>query len=113
MGVAHLCYRESDCCACCAGRVARAGMILRFARRFLNADVLGLLLVSIALQALTYGIASSLRNTDTQYFFWVCLLATLIAFGLSKRHGNGILASVWMIVLGILGIWILGARLAS
>lgn len=88
-------------------------MILRVARRFINADVLGLLLVSIALQALTYGIASSLRNTDTQYFFWVCLLATLIAFGLSKRHGNGVLASVWLIVLGVLGIWILGARLAS
>ncbi|HJR81261.1 MAG TPA: transglutaminase-like domain-containing protein, partial [Anaerolineales bacterium] len=111
--MANLCYRESNRGARCAGRLARAEMMLRLARWFLSADVLGMLLVSAALQALTYGIASSLPNTDTDYFFWVCLLAALIAFGLSKRLGSGILASLWMIVLGILGLWILAARLAS
>lgn len=87
--------------------------MVRLARRLLSADILEVLLVSAALQALTYGIASSLRNTDTQYFFWICLLAALIAFGLSKRIENGIQGSVWMIALGMIGIWILGARLAS
>ena len=85
----------------------------RVVNRIFSAEVMGLLLVSVALQALTSGIASSLRNTDTKYFFWVCLPGSLIAFALSKRSGNGILASVGMVVLGVLGIWVLGARLAS
>ncbi len=85
----------------------------RILRAFGSAEVIGLLLVSAALQALTYGVASSLRNTDTKFFFWICLLSAIIAFGLSKRPGNGILASVWMIVLGLSGIWILAARLTS
>lgn len=88
-------------------------MIVRIARRILSAEMLGLLLTLVALQALTYGIASSLRNTDTKYFFWVCLLAVLLAFGLSKRTGNGIIASAWVLVLGLIGVWILGARLTS
>ena len=88
-------------------------MKARILNSIVSADTIGLLLVAAALQALTYGIASSLSNTDTKFFFWVCLLSALIAFGLSKRQGNGILASLWMIVLGAGGIWILGARLAS
>ena len=88
-------------------------MIARGLRAIVSAEAIGLLLVVAALQALTYGIGASLRNTDTKYFFVVCLLGALIAFGLSKRTGNGILASSWMIVLGVSAIWILGARLAS
>jgi hypothetical protein len=88
-------------------------MMERILRAFVSAEVIGLLLVSAALQALTYGIASSLRNTDTKYFFLICLLSAMIAFALSKRQGNGILASVWMILLGMSGIWILAARLTS
>ena len=86
---------------------------LRLLRRLLSAEALGLLLVAVALQALTYGISSSLRNTDTTYFFWICLLAALIAFGLSKRGFSGLPASVAMTALGVLGVWILGARLAA
>lgn len=88
-------------------------MILRIARWFLSADVLGFLFVSAALYALTDGIVSSLRNTDTAGFFWVCLLAALTAYGLSKRLSSGILGSLWMTVLGILVIWILAAQLTS
>ena len=88
-------------------------ILVRLLRRMLSAEALGLLLVAIALQVLTYGISSSLRNTDTTYFFWVCLLAVLFAFGLSKRGHNGIATSVAITALGILGVWILGARLAS
>ena len=54
-------------------------MTIRILRRMLSAEFVGLILVLVALQALTYGIASSLRNTDTKYFFWVCLIAALIA----------------------------------
>ena len=86
---------------------------VRLARWLLSAEALGLVLVSAALYALTDGITSSLRNTHTDGFFWICLLAALIAYGLSKRLESGILGSLWMIVLGILGIWILAAQLAS
>ena len=88
-------------------------MMARVLRSMVSAEAMGLVLVVAALQALTYGIASSLRNTDTKYFFWVCLLGALIAFGWSKRTSNGILASLWMLILGVCGIWILGARLSS
>ena len=88
-------------------------MIVRLLRRIASAEALGLLLVVVALQALTYGVSESLRNTDTTYFFWVCLLAALIAMGLSKRTKSGVVAAIWIIVLGVLGVWILGARLAS
>lgn len=86
---------------------------IRLARWLLSAEVLGLVLVSAALYALTDGITSSLRNTHTDGFFWICLLAALVAYGLSKRLESGILGSLWMIVLGILSIWILAAQLAS
>ncbi|HLF72819.1 MAG TPA: transglutaminase domain-containing protein, partial [Anaerolineales bacterium] len=88
-------------------------MIIRILRRVLSAEAIGLILVVVALQALPYGISASLRNTDTASFFWVCLLAALIAFGLNKLNLNGIQTSLGMIALGILGVWILGARLAS
>lgn len=86
-------------------------MIVRLLRRLFSAEAMGLLLVFIALQALTSGISSSLRNTDSRYFFWICLLGALIAFGLSRRNMNGIQASLGMIALGVAGVWILAARL--
>lgn len=86
-------------------------MTLRFLRRLVSADVMGLILIVTAVQALTYGISSSLRNTDTRYFFWICIVAVLIALGLNKLKLSGIQASVWMIVIGCLGIWIVAARL--
>ena len=88
-------------------------MIGPILRKVFSADILGLLLILAALQAFTFGVSSSLQNTDTKYFFWVCLLATLIALGLSKRNLKGIQVSVGMLVLGALGVWILGARLAA
>jgi len=81
--------------------------------KVLSADVMGWILILTALQSLTYGISSSLRNTDTKYFFWVCLIAVLIALGLSKLKLNGIQGSAGMVVIGVLGVWILGARLSS
>ena len=86
-------------------------MILRVGRRIFNADAIGAVLAVIALQTLTYGIASSLRDTDTRSLFWVCLVAALISFGLSKRKLSGIQASAGIVALGLLGIWILGASL--
>jgi transglutaminase-like putative cysteine protease len=86
--------------------------LLRFLRRLASADVMGLLLILTAVQAFTYGVSSSLRNTDTRYFFWICAVAVLIALELSRLNLNGIQTSVCMIVLGILGIWIIAAQLA-
>ena len=88
-------------------------MIVRVGRKIFNADAIGVVLAVIALQTLTFGIASSLRNTDTRYLFLVCLVAALVGFGLSKRKLSGIQASAGIVALGLLGIWILGASLTS
>lgn len=86
--------------------------MVRVLRRAFSADAMGLILVFAALQALIYGLSSSLRNTDTRQFLWVCLVAAIIAFRLSRRNWNGSAGSVGMTALGIIGVWILGARLA-
>src|ERR1041384_7273016 len=111
MGMARFGHGESSRGPRRARRVARAAMMERLLNKLLSADVIGLALLLTALQTLTYGIASSLRNTDTKYFFWVCCVAALIAMGLGKLKLNGIQALVGMIGVGILGVWILGARL--
>ncbi|HEX9332522.1 MAG TPA: transglutaminase-like domain-containing protein [Anaerolineales bacterium] len=87
-------------------------MIARLSRNILTAEAIGLILIAIALRTFTFGIAASLRNTDTQYFFWVCLVAALISFGLSKLKLSGVQVLAGLAVVGILGIWILGAGLA-
>jgi transglutaminase-like putative cysteine protease len=92
--------------------MARAAMtIVRFLRRLASADAMGWILILTAVQAFTYGISSSLRNTDTRYFFWNCFVALLFALGLNKLKLNGIYASIVMIVIGCLGIWMIAARL--
>ena len=88
-------------------------MIERITKRILSADVMGLILVLAALQTLTYGISASLRNTDTRYFIYVCLVAALIGLGLSIIKLNGFQASAGVAALGLIGVWILGAGLAS
>ncbi len=88
-------------------------MIGRRRMRFFTTDELGYLVVVLALQAFTYGIAASLREADSQSFFWVCLIAALIGFGSNKGGLNGIQASVGIAALGVLGVWVFGARLAS
>ena len=86
-------------------------MIGRIVRALLSAEVMGWILVLTALEVLTAGISASLRNTDSNYFFWVCLLAVLLAFLLRKRRLNGIQATAGMVALGLVGVWVLGARL--
>ncbi len=73
---------------------------------------MGLVLTFIALQVWLYGIASSLRGTKTDNLIWVCLLAALIGLSSGKSRLKGIHASAGIAVLGILGVWSLGARLA-
>lgn len=86
-------------------------MIGRILRKLLSADIMALVLMLTALEALTIGISSSLRNTDTRYFFWICLAAALVSCVLNRLRFNGIQTSVAMAALGIIGVWILGARL--
>jgi transglutaminase-like putative cysteine protease len=86
-------------------------MIARLSRRILSAEVLGLILVLLALQIFIYGISSSLRGTDTQYLFRVSLIGAVIGYGLNRRRWNGFTAAAGITALGILGIWILSARL--
>jgi transglutaminase-like putative cysteine protease len=81
--------------------------------KMLSADALGAWLVALALLTFNYGIASSLRDTDTNSFFWICLAAAAISFGLGKIHWDGIQASAGMAALGILFVWVSGARLTQ
>jgi transglutaminase-like putative cysteine protease len=87
-------------------------MMARIWRKLVSADALGLILVLIALQTLTYGVSSSLRGTDTASLFLVCIIAALVSLLLSTKKLNGIQASALIVALGVIGVWILGARLA-
>jgi len=88
-------------------------MMIRITRWLFSAEALGLMLVAIALQVFTYGVASSLRGTDTKYFFYVCLIAVLLGLGFGKSRSKAVAASAGIVALGIAGVWILGARLAQ
>ncbi len=88
-------------------------MILRLLGKTLTVNALGLVLVILALQILTYGVSSSLRDTDTTYLFPICLTAALVGLGLSKGKLNGLPASVAIAALGFIGMWIMGAGLVS
>ncbi len=88
-------------------------MIIRLARRLFSAEAMGLILVTFVLQIFTYGVGSSLRGTDTNYFLYVCLTAALIGLGSGKFKSKPIPASVGIVALGVTGVWILGARLAN
>ena len=87
-------------------------MMNRLLKRLFSADAFGLLLIVMALQTLTYGISSSVRGTDTPRLFIVCLVAALLAYGMSRSGFSGTEASVVAGVVGVLGIWIVTARLA-
>lgn len=88
-------------------------MILRLLRKTLTVNAMGLVLVILALQILTYGVSSSLRDTDTKYLFPICLTAALVGLGLSKSKLSGIPASVAIAALGFIGLWVMGAGLVS
>src|SRR4026207_2570641 len=110
MGVAHFRHWQGTPGACSDSfRLAEAEMILRLLRKTLTVNAVGLLLVILALQILTYGVSSSLRDTDTKFLFPICLTAALVGLGLSKSKLNGILASVASAALGLISIWVLGA----
>jgi transglutaminase-like putative cysteine protease len=93
--------------------MAEARMIVRMARRLFSAEAMGLILVAFSLQIFTYGVSSSLRGTDTRYFFYVCLIAVLIGLGLEKSKSKAVPASAGIVALGVTGVWILGARIAQ
>ena len=86
-------------------------MIPRLLKKLLSAEVLGPILLIVSLQMFTYGISSSLPGTDTGYLFVVCLLAAIFGWALSRSNLNGYTSSFLIAVLGLAGIWIVGARL--
>lgn len=88
-------------------------MIARLLRRLTTAEAMGLMLVVLALLTFAYGIASSLRDTNTDSFFLVCLGSAAISFGLGKIRWNGIQASAGIAALGVALVWMLGARLSQ
>src|SRR5688572_13578027 len=86
-------------------------LIIRLTRKLFTADAMGLVLMLTALQIFTAGIAASLPNTVTKYFFAACLAAVLFSFGLAKRSSAPYPAAAGMAALGAAGVWIIGARL--
>lgn len=89
-------------------------MILRLMRPLFTADAVGILLVAAALGVLPSGIAASVPDIiDTQRLFLICLAAAAVGLGWSKTQRNGIQASAGIAALGLLFIWILGARLTQ
>ena len=88
------------------------GLINRLVRKLFTAEVMGLMLVLLALQTFTRGIASSLPNTNTKFFFFASLIAVLLSLGLAKRNSDPYRAAAGMAALGAIGVWIIGARLA-
>src|SRR5512143_3137554 len=111
MGMANLRDWKSGARTNPGCRLAEAGMMNRLLKRLFSADAFGLLLIVMALQTLTYGISSSVRGTDTPRLFIVCLVAALLAYGMSRSGFSGTEASVVAGVVGVLGIWIVTARL--
>jgi len=81
--------------------------------RIFTAEVMGLILVVVAIKTLTFGISSSLNDANPQYFFWISLIAALISFGVSKSRLKLYQASFWIVALGVISIWIVGARLTD
>lgn len=87
-------------------------MMPNFLRRILRVEILGPVLILVALQMLTYGIASSLRATDTRYLFGICLVAAGLGWLLSRSRLNGINSTILIVILGWISLWIVAARLA-
>jgi len=88
-------------------------LLQRLMQKMMYAESLGVLFIILALFTFSNGISASLRNTNTSAFFWVCLFAVGISFELGKFHLKWIPASVSIAALGILYVWILGARLTQ
>src|SRR5687768_3778163 len=88
-------------------------MILRLLKKILTVNAAGFVLVLLALQIMTYGVSSSLRETDTKYLLPICLTSALVGLALSRGKLNSILASVTIAALGFINVWIMGAGLVT
>lgn len=87
-------------------------MIERLIRKLLTAEIIGNVLVLIALLILVFGITFSLNNPDPTYFLIASLVAAWISLQLGKRNWRPIPASAGLVALGGIGVWILGASLS-
>jgi len=86
-------------------------MILRLLKKLLDPEVLSFILALLSLQMLAYGISSSLRGTETRYLFTICIIAAALGWTFSKSKLTGSYASLLIALLGIVGLWIVAARL--
>jgi transglutaminase-like putative cysteine protease len=86
-------------------------MIGRIGRTLLSVEVLGPVLTLLSLQTLTFGISSSLIGTEAVFLFMICVTAAMLGWALSKSKIKVIYSLFLLAGLGVLGIWIAGARL--
>lgn len=85
----------------------------RVLKRILNADVLGLSLVFAAIEVLLYGAETAIRGVQMSNLFWLCLLSALLGLSGAKSKWNGRHVAAATITLGVILIWILGARISD
>jgi len=78
-----------------------------------TAQVIGILLALIAAQIFVNGVVSVLREPDAVQPVAAALVAALIGLRLGTKNSKPIQASAGMAALGVGGVWILGARLAT
>ena len=88
-------------------------MMERLPKNLFSAEVLGIILIFLSLLILAYGISSSLLGTETGTLFLICIIAASIGWILNRSGLHGFYASLLIVVLGLVSIWVVGARLAS
>src|SRR4026209_919967 len=85
---------------------------IRLVRKLFTAEVMGLMLVMMALQIFTEWVSASLRNTDTQSFYNVYLLAAAVGLGLGYGKWHPLPVWIGIVAFGVAGGWVIGGRLA-
>lgn len=88
-------------------------MTERILKKFLNAEVAGLVLVFMAIQVLLLGVLTAIRDVQVSDLSWSCLAGALTGLLGGKSKWNGRQMSAMVITMGLIGVWIIGARVAA
>ena len=88
-------------------------MIETIFRRVFTAQVAGGFLLVGAAQTLVYGITSVLSDANSKVLAYASLIAVLIGLVLGTKKSKPFQTSAWIAAIGIVGVWILGARLTD
>ncbi len=88
-------------------------MTERVLKKILNAEVAGLVLVLMAIQVLLLGVRTAIRDIQVSDLSWSCLAGALAGLLGGRSKWNGRQMSAMLITFGLVGVWIIGARIAD